>query len=267
MKRLIAFEDFAIAGPSQISTTSQVSQVSTPNTGVMELPLFEPGSSPSITGDQPSAERRSLSPPPALSVDDQSIMEQGSPSPPLQSSSPHIDDQESQAMNEMRERYHWLVKMLNENKTRGWGTGYRDFVEVLLLLSAVSDLGMVEGANRRISKGVFHASTGNYSLTLTMFIEVMGLGHTSSTWGNKVTMFLRLRAIYSYYEHKGEPCFQSQIHQDAWEIVSSWLKNQDKLLPKSWVTTRFGNTELRKLVREMLDEASRSKFTVCQQRF
>jgi hypothetical protein len=261
MKKLIAFTDFSIAGPSQIPTTSQASHVPTPNFDVTELPLFEPDSSSQIAGDQPSAERRSPSPPPALSVGDQPIVEQGSPSPPLQSSPPHVDDQESQAMNEMREQFRWLVKMLNENKTQGWGTAYRDFVDVSLLLSAAGELGMVEGANHRVCKGVFRASTGNYSLTLATFIEVMGLGYASGTWGNKLTMFFRLKAIYSYYEHAGEPCFQSPIHQDAWIIVSSWLKNQDKLLPKNWVTTKFGNTELRKLARDMLREVTKSKFS------
>jgi hypothetical protein len=35
----------------------------------------------------------------------------------------------------------------------------------------------------------------------------------------------------------------------------------------NWTTTRFGNTELRKLARDMLQETTKSKFTVCQQGF
>jgi len=170
-------------------------------------------------------------------------------------------------MNEMRDQFHWLVTMLNENKNRSWGTAYRDFADVSLLLSAVGELGMMEGANHRVSKGVFRASTGNYSLTLPTFIEVMDLGHASGTWGNKLTMFFRLKAIYSYHEHAGEPHFWSPIYQDAWRIVSCWVKDRDKLLPENWTTTRFGNTELRKLARDMLQETTQSKFIICQRGF
>ena len=119
---------------------------------------------------------------------------------------------------------------------------------------------MVEGPNGRISEGVFHARTGNYTIPLPIFIDIMGLGHSVATWRNKLTMYFRLKSLYSYGEHIGGVSFRSTQHQTAWDIVSCWVKDGDKLLPENcWITTKYGNTELRVLVREMVQEVHHGK--------
>ena len=209
-------------------------------------------------------------PPPHFSppAEDQQATEQTSlptpsPSPPLPAVANLVDIHESQAMEEMREQFQWLVDMLGENQRRSWGTGYRDFADVSLLLHAVRGLGMVVRSNNRISDGQFSASTGTYTLRLSTFIDVMGLG-SSNTWRNKLTMYFRLKSLYSYSEHNGGGCFQSQTHQATWNIVSCWVRDGDKLLPENWITTKYGNTRLKVLVREMLQEAYKSKFNALQ---
>jgi len=159
-----------------------------------------------------------------------------------------------QAQQEIRESFHWLAEMLHQNKKRGWGTGYRDFVDISLLLRAVSTLGMVEHQGNRVSDGVFSASNGDFSLSFITFLDVMRLGYTSSTWRNKLTTYFRIKALYQYSQHTGAITFQNPIHESAWKIIKCWMENQDTVLEESWVTTRLGNTELRELTRDMLQE-------------
>jgi hypothetical protein len=169
------------------------------------------------------------------------------------------NDQELQAQEEIRQQFRWLPELLEANQRRGWGTGYRDFADVLLLLRAVSGLGMMEQGNNRVSDGVFHASTGDFTISLATFIDTMHLGHTPATWRNKLTTYFRLRSLYSYFEHAGEIRFQDPTHRLTWGVVSSWMEHQDQLLEVGWITTRFGSTELRPLIRHMVQEAYQGK--------
>jgi hypothetical protein len=162
-------------------------------------------------------------------------------------------------MEEMREQFQWFVEILSQNQSRGWGTAYRDFADVLLLLRAVEGLGMAERRNSRISNGVFRSSMGDYALTLPQFVEEMGLGHSAATWRNKLTMYFRIMSLYSYAQHNGGACFRFPPHRLAWEALSRWVENQDVFLSANWMTIRYGNTELRPLVRDMLQEALKGK--------
>lgn len=180
------------------------------------------------------------------------LITQESPSPlPLPVDEANI--QESQAQ-EIQQQFQWLADMLDENKKRGWGTAYREFVDVLLLLKAAGGLGMVE-QNNRVSDGVFSASTGDVTLNLATFIDVMDLEHTLGTWRNKLTTYFRLKSLYLYSQHNDGITFQDPAHQSAWRVVSQWMVHDDKLLQESWVTKRYGCTELRPLLRSMLQEA------------
>jgi hypothetical protein len=186
----------------------------------------------------------------------QPVTEEGPPSPPL----PPPQDQELRAQEELQEQFRWLVEMLNLNQRKGWGTGYRDFVDVLLLLRGVEGLGMVvELGNKRVSDGVFSSSTGNYRLSLYTFISLMGLEYSSGTWRNKLTSYFRLRTLHSFSEHADRIHFQSQEHQAAWDIIKQWMDNDDRLLPPTWVTVRYGNTKLQRILREMEQEVRLGK--------
>ena len=158
------------------------------------------------------------------------------------------------AQEDIRESFHWLAEMLHENKKRGWGTGYRDFVDISLVLRAVGTLGMVEHQGNRIRDGVFLASTGAFSLSFITFLDVVHLGYTSSTWRNKLTTYFRIKALYQYSQHNGGITFQNHSHDSVWKILKCWMENQNTILEESWVTTRLGNTELRELTRDMLQE-------------
>lgn len=242
-----------------MSRPSYTLQTLTSSLDLTEVPLSEADASDQNIEDEPVVERGSSSPPLPLFAGDQAAVGQHSPSPPFQPLSLQVDDQESLAMEEMRENFKWLIDMLGENQERAWGTGYRDFADVSLLLRAVAQLGMTERGNGRISDGEFHASSGSYALNLSTFINAVGLGHSSATWRNKMTMYFRLKSLHSYTQHTSGKYFQSKEHQNVWEIVSHWVKNEDMLLPVSWITKKYGNTQLRTLVREMLQEASQSK--------
>ena len=158
------------------------------------------------------------------------------------------------AQQEIQESFHWLVEMLYQNKKRGWGTGYRDFVDISLVLRAVRTLGMVEHQGNRVGDGVFSASTGAFSLSFITFLDVVHLGYTSSTWRNKLTTYFRIKALYQYSQHTGGITFQNPSHDSVWKIIKCWMENQDTILEESWVTTKLGNTELRDLTRDMLQE-------------
>ena len=138
--------------------------------------------------DQSILERGS--PPPPLFVEDQPSAEQTTSPPPFQT-----DIHEIQATHEIRDQFGWLVDLLGQNQSRGWGTAYRDFADVSVLLRAVRGLGMVERVNNRISNEIFHASTGDYALSLLKFIDLMSLGHSTATWGNKLTMYFWLKTL------------------------------------------------------------------------
>lgn len=186
-----------------------------------------------------------------------------SPSPPASFPPPLVqeanDQKELQAQEEIRQEFCWLAEILNKNRKRGWGTAYRDFVDVLMLLKAVHMLGMEELGNNRISDGVFSASTGDFKLNLTTFVDIIDLGYTPSTWRNKLTMYFRLKSLYQYSQHTNGLVFQAPAHNAAWSLVKHWMQYQDKVLDENWVTTRFGNTELRGLLRVMLQEAYNGK--------
>jgi len=148
------------------------------------------------------------------------------------------------AQQEIQESFHWLAEMLHQNKKRGWGTGYRDFVDISLVLRAVGTLGMAEHQGNRVSDGVFSASTGAFSLSFITFLDVMHLGYTSSTWRNKLTTYFHIKALYQYSQHTGGITFQNPSHDAVWKIIKCWMENQDIMLEESWVTMRLGNTEL-----------------------
>ena len=162
-------------------------------------------------------------------------------------------------MEEMQENFKGLIDMLGENQEQAWGTGYQDFADVSLLLCAVAQLGMRKRGNGRVGDGEFHASSRSYTLNLSTFINAVGLGHSSATWQNKMTMYFCLKSLQSYTQHTSGECFQSKEHWNVWEIVSHWVKNEDMLLSVSWITKKYGNTQLQTLVQEMLQETSQSK--------
>lgn len=256
-----------------------VSQSQTLGSETSELPLFDLDPLSPLAEDQPITERDSPSPSPLRQSPSPSLPPHSpsppppphspslpllpcSPSPPLPLLAHEVDVQEFRAQEEIRQQFQWLADMLDGNRKRGWGTAYRDFADVLLLLRAVSGLGMVEQRNGRVSDGAFSASTGCFTLSLATFIDLMHLEHTSTTWRNKLTAYFRLKSLYLYSEHTGGVRFQSPAHSYTWTIVSRWIENRDKLLPEDWTTTRFGSTELRPLLRSMLQEACQSKHSL-----
>jgi hypothetical protein len=227
-----------------------------------EPPSFELDRSDQTAEDERASREASPSPPLfelehfGQTVEGQPIAEQSPPSPPL----PLPQDHEFQAQGELREQFQWLSDMLNENKKKGWGTGYRDFVDVLLLLRAVGGLGMVaELGNKRVHDGVFHASTGGYSISLSMFIRLMGLEYSPGTWRNKLTSYFRLRTLHSFSEHANGIRFRSQEHQAVWDIVRQWMENDNTFLPATWVTIQYGNSKLQGILREMEQEVRLGK--------
>jgi hypothetical protein len=149
--------------------------------------------------------------------------------------------------------------MLADNKRRGWASGYRDFADVLLLLRAVGRLGMVEQQNNRVSEGVFSASAGDFSLSLETFIDAMNLEHAWGTWRNKLTTYFRIKSLYLYSKHAGRIDLKNPVHRNTWDVVNHWMEHHDKLLEENWVTKRFGSTELRPIVRGMVQEAYQGK--------
>ena len=187
-----------------------------------------------------------------------------SPSPLLLPPPPQniiSDQEESLAQEEMRQHFHWLMEMLNKNQKRGWGTAYRDFVDVVMLLKAVSTLGMVELGSNRVSDGEFTGSTGRqFTLSLATFMDIMDLGHASTTWRNKLTTYFRIKTLYSYSQYTHGITFQDAGHQLAWRVVRAWMENRDTMLAESWVTQKYGNTSLRKLPQQMVGIANAGEY-------
>lgn len=197
-------------------------------------------------------------------VDPDPVTISRSPSPLLLPPPPQntiSNQEESLAQEEMRQHFHWLAEILSKNQKRGWGTGYRDFVDVVMLLNAVSTLGMVELGSNRVSDGEFTASTGRqFALSLATFMDVMDLGHASTTWRNKLTMYFRIKTLYSYSQYAHGINFQDTEHQSAWRVVRLWMENRDTILAESWVTQKYGNTSLRKLLQEMAGVARAGEY-------
>jgi hypothetical protein len=251
----------------------------------VEPPLFEPSSpsiepsSPSIQPGSPSVEPGSSTIEPGSSTiepgspsiepgcpiiitEDEAVAEQWSPPPspsPLANNTPN--NRQLQAQEEMRQHFSWLPGLIEKNNDAGWGTGYRDFVDVSCLLCAVRELGMVERPNS-VTLGRFQVTTGDvFTLDVVTFIDVMQLNHTQGTWRNKFTMYFRLKALHLYSEDTGGEMFWTSQYRTAWEkYLSKWTSNQGKMLPVNTVTTRFGVTELRPLVKGMVNEAKQSKW-------
>ena len=143
----------------------------------------------------------------------------------------------------------------------GWGTAYRDFVEVKLLMVAVRGLGMEEMANSRVTKGVFQSSTGPFTLSIWDFIDILQLTHSSGTWRNKVNAYFRVKQLYMFAQYNGgDISFQTPEHCLAWGSIQYWMEHEDKLLPPRWETTRYGSKELRSLLQSMVRDVHNGKF-------
>lgn len=168
---------------------------------------------------------------------------------------------ETQVEEEIREAYGWLCTLLAENERRAWGTAYRDFVDVRLLLSAVQGMGMEEVRNNRVGNGTFQASTGDFTLSIWDFIDILQLKHSSGTWRNKFTAYFRIKQLYIFAQHSGgETQFETLGHSQAWEVVRVWMDHQQLIIgDKEWVTRRYGSTELRPLLQGMIEEVCHGK--------
>ena len=90
---------------------------------------------------------------------------------------------------EIQREHSWLPTLLAENETKAWGTAYRDFVKVRLLLVAVQGLNIEEMGNNRLTKGVFLSEGREFTLSVWEFIDILQLVHSSATWWNKVTAY------------------------------------------------------------------------------
>jgi hypothetical protein len=158
------------------------------------------------------------------------------------------------AEQEMREEFSWLNDLLAKHEAKGWGTAYRDFADVKLLLLAAQSLGMDE-KNNRVADGVFMSSVGDFPLTIWNFIDILDLQHTSGTWRNKMTSYFRIKQLYTFSQHNsGEIPFQRPDYSNAWDVIRIWMDRKDDMLGVDWVTMRFGNTELRSLLSGMVEE-------------
>ena len=179
------------------------------------------------------------------------------PLPPSYDEPPLSPSDETQVAEEIRREYSWLRVLLAQNEAKVWGTAYRDFVEVKLLLFAVRGMGIEEVGNNRLAKGVFQSSMGGFTLSVWDFIDVLQLTHSSGTWRNKVTAYFRIKQLYMFaqYNHGGI-WFQSREHCLAWDAVRCWMDNQNDVLGSLWETTRYGSKELRPLLQHMVAEVS-----------
>lgn len=158
----------------------------------------------------------------------------------------------------MQREFEWLVHVVMENQQVPWNTGYRDFINLALMLQAMERVRIVRKGNNGFTEGEFHTSRGDcYHVTLESFVEALGLVHSPTTWRNKFTTYFRILDLHSYVEHRGIQGFQLEEHRNVWRIVGWWVLNKDQVLPASdWKTKRYGNTELQRLVKEMLKDAS-----------
>ena len=96
---------------------------------------------------------------------------------------------EGEVAEEIQREYSWLPILLAENETKAWGTAYRDFVEVRLLLVAVQGLNIEETDSNWLTKGVFQSEEREFTLSVCEFIDILQLMHSSAIWRNKVTAY------------------------------------------------------------------------------
>jgi hypothetical protein len=186
---------------------------------------------------------------------------------PLSQSDEELLSQETQVEEEIRGEYRWLCALLAENEERAWGTAYRDFIGVRLLLSAAQGMGMEELSNNRIGNGAFRASTGEFTLSIWDFIDILGLKHSSNTWRNKVTAYFRVKQLFMFARYRGAAMpFQNPEHTQAWNVIRVWMEHQDAIIQDNeWVTRRYGSKELRGLLQGMVEEACHGKYiSLCQ---
>ena len=177
------------------------------------------------------------------------------PLPPSYEEPPLSPSDETQVAEEIRREYSWLRVLLAENEAKVWGTAYRDFVGVKLLLFAVRGMGIEERGSNRLTKGVFKSRMGEFALSVWDFIDVLQLTHSSSTWRNKVTAYFRIKQLYMFAQYNGgEIGFRTPEHRLAWDAVQRWMDNQNDLLGSVWETTRYGSKELRPLLQHMVAE-------------
>lgn len=222
-----------------------------------ELPLFGSGILGPIAVNLQTIEGRSSPPTLPLFLPDppNPNPDESSPSSPSPLPPPEPDHLERQAMEEMRVEFQPLAMKILQHAGRGWNTAYRDFADVSVLLSALQKLGIVEGGNRKLCRGEYHASTGVYSIDWKVFVDAMDLGCTPATWGNKITTHSRIMSIGSFARYNGGVSFRSQEYQQAWSVVSRWSSDENQFLPDDdWAAKRYGNTKLQELVRGMSRE-------------
>jgi len=177
------------------------------------------------------------------------------------SEEPLLPQDDTQVEEEIQGEYSWLHAMLAENEGRAWGTAYRDFVEVNLLLSAVRGMGMEELSNNRVGNGTFQASTGEFTLSIWDFIDILGLKHSSGTWRNKFTAYFRIKRLFMFAQYRGAVMqFRTPECSQAWDVIQVWMQHQDAIIgDNEWVTRRYGSKELRALLKGMVAEACYGK--------
>lgn len=152
-------------------------------------------------------------------------------------------------MEEMQEEFRGLAMMIHRHASRGWNTAYRDFANMLVLLSVLQPLGMEKNSNGNISRGEYRAVTGVYSIDWKTFVDIMDLGSTSATWGNRISTHTQIMNIDSFFRFSDRASFLTSDHREAWNVVSQWLLVGDQFLPDShWAARKYGNTSLQKLV-------------------
>ena len=167
---------------------------------------------------------------------------------------------EGEVAEEIRREYSWLPTLLAENETKAWGTAYRDFVEVRLLLVAVQGLNIEEMGNNQLTKGVFLSEGREFTLSVWEFIDILQLAHSSATWRNKVTAYFRIKQLYMFAQYNGgDITFQTPEHRPAWKAVQYWMDHREKVLEPRWETTRYGSKELHPLLQTMVMEVCYGK--------
>ena len=147
---------------------------------------------------------------PDVSYDEELLLPQSDEEPLLSHGGIQVEE-------EIRREYHWLCTLLAENEGRAWGTAYRDFMDVRFLLSAAQGMGMEELRNNRVGNGAFQASTGEFTLSIWDFIDILQLKHSSGTWQNKFTAYFRIKRLCMFAQYKGvETPFQTPEQHGKW---------------------------------------------------
>ena len=158
-------------------------------------------------------------------------------------------------MEEMREEFQPLAAEIHGHVRRRWNTAYRDFADVSVLLSGLGKLGIEGKGNGQLSRGEYHASEGVYSLDWKIFVDIMQLGCTSATWGNKIKTYSRIMSIRSFDRYNAGVHFRSDEYRQAWTVVRVWSSDENQFLPDDhWAAKKYGSTKLQTLVRGMNQE-------------